>query len=324
MPVFVYRGYTPLIDAIEKRIIKAGFTREGEIELADIVVTFCTNLTELEDLYFGDNGIVDKMKPGSCALDLSACTPNLANEMDALVTLSDLGMVTAPLMVKNQVSDDAFERANLSCFASGDEGPLDSCKALLEAIYGSIDYVRNASLSQLARASNTLQKTSEMISAIESYSLLSGAKHSISSLDIKDFTLDATSPEAFFVLQAIKEERFESAFTVEMLMGELSAAIMTADDNEMIIPQAEAAFHLLELLAVIGGSQKSPAALALVYGNVDDKQCERYGLDWSRAESLYGAGDDACDHDHAYGFDEDSYDDEMFDEGITGFGYSSN
>ena len=61
MPVFAYRGYTPLIDAIEKRIIKAGFTREGEIELAVIVVTFCTNLTELAELYFGDNGLVDKM-----------------------------------------------------------------------------------------------------------------------------------------------------------------------------------------------------------------------------------------------------------------------
>lgn len=324
MPVFAYRGYAPLISAIEPRLIEAGFTREGEVELADLVITFCTNLTELEEMYFGEDGIVDRMKEDSCVVDLSACTPNLANEMNAVVTLSDLGMVCAPLMVKDQVSQDAFERANLSCFAAGEQRWLDEAWPLLEAIYGSIDRLGDVGLAQLARASNTLQKTSEIISAIESNSLLESSKRSISSLSTRGFTLDATSPEAFFVLQAIKEDRFDSAFTVEMLMGELSAAIMAADDNDMIIPQAEAAFHLLELLAVIGGSQKSPAALALVYGNVDEKECERYGLDWSRAEGLYGSSDTDDDHEHDLPFDGDIYDDEMFGDDLTGFGYSSN
>lgn len=331
MPIFSYRGNPDLIEALESRLEESGFEREGEVELADFVITFCTNLTELEDLYFGEDGIVDKMKPGACAIDLSASTPDLSNEMHAIVTLSELGMVHAPLMVKNQVSPEAFEKSNLSCFLAGDQTWIDACNSILECIFASLEKLSDPKIAQLAKASNTLQKVSETIAVIESHCLLESSKGSISSLDLNGFTLSATSPEAYFVLQAITERRYESPFTVEMLMGELSAAIMAADDNDIIIPQAEAAFHLLELLAMIGGARKSPAALALVYGNIDEEECKENGLDWSRAQSLYGQDDlTGCDHDHNVdfdpneGFNDPFYGDDVYEDDITGFGYCTN
>ncbi len=45
---------------------------------------------------------------------------------------------------------------------------------------------------------------------------------------------------------------------------------MAADDVELILPQAEAAMHLLELLAVIGGADKAPSSLSLIYGEEAD------------------------------------------------------
>ena len=46
------------------------------------------------------------------------------------------------------------------------------------------------------------------------------------------------------------------------------------------------------LLAVIGGADKAPATLALVYG--EESACAEHGLDWTRAEQAYGqaAGED--------------------------------
>ena len=106
-------------------------------------------------------------------------------------------------------------------------------------------------------------------------------------------------------------------------MAELSAAIMAADDAELILPQAEAALHLLELLAVVGGSDKSPAALSLVYG--EEEECARYGLDWTRAEEVYGGGhadedDFELGHDHDHDFDDyDDYDEYGYDDPYGGF-----
>ena len=83
-------------------------------------------------------------------------------------------------------------------------------------------------------------------------------------------------------------------------MAQLSASLMAADDADLILPQAEAAMHLLELLAVIGGSDKGLASLSLVYGS--EKRCAEHGLDWTRAEGAFGeddecAGHGCCDHD---------------------------
>ena len=82
-----------------------------------------------------------------------------------------------------------------------------------------------------------------------------------------------------------------------MLLAELSAALMAADDAEVILPGVEATMHLLELLVVIGGADMAPAALSLVYQ--DEAAGARAGLDWTRAEQAYAseeAGED-CDYD---------------------------
>lgn len=92
-------------------------------------------------------------------------------------------------------------------------------------------------------------------------------------------------------------------------MGELTAALTTADDADLILPQAEAVQRLLELLAIIGGSDKAPSALSLVYREED--ACAKEGLDWTRAEQTYG--DHGHDHDH----DEDAdWGDDFGDAGI--------
>ena len=115
--------------------------------------------------------------------------------------------------------------------------------------------------------------------------------------------------------------RFDGTYTVEMFMAELSAALTAADDVDLILPQAEACLHLLELLAVIGGSDKAPAALALVYG--EEKTCAEQGLDWTRAEQAYGdvaeGFDDLDDDGHDHGHDHGSFGD------YPGYGaYSAN
>ena len=84
-------------------------------------------------------------------------------------------------------------------------------------------------------------------------------------------------------------------YSVRICMAELSAALMAADDIDLILPGAEAGLHLLELLAVIGGTDMAVSTLSLVYG--EEAACAAQGLDWTRAEQAYGdmEDDDECD-----------------------------
>lgn len=297
---YAYSGEEGFISAVEARLEDAGLVRVSDAAAAEVVISFCTTQSALEDLYFGDAGFVQEVAPGSLLVDLSATTPGFAREVNAVATVSDLAMVEAPLVVKDVAAADSFAYENLACFAAGEDDVVARAKPVLDALFSTVHETGGPGSAQLARAGYTLQVSAQVIAAIEAQALYRAVRRSVSGAYVEGAGLGAASPQAEQVLRAIEAERFEGAYNVEMLMSELTAAIMAADDAELILPQAEAAMHLLELLAVIGGADKSPSALSLVYG--EEAQCAKHGLDWTRAEQAYGGkGDD---------FDEDDYDDD--------------
>lgn len=336
MPSYCYLGNQHYINCVEKRLHDVGYKRVDAVENADCVITYFTSITALEDAYFGDDGLVEAMQAGTIAVDLSASTPNLSTEICSVATISDITMVCSPLCVKNKLAKDSFARVNTYTYAGSEDDGVEKASEILNLLFGDVRPVADAGAAQLARTARTIQNTSEMVSAIEALALFDSCSKSITSnVDVKALEPHATSPEAYFILEAVKERRFNGDYTVEMLLSEISAAMMTADDFEMILPQTEAAFHLYELLAIIGGSDMSPAALILVFegdtsGALDEdaavkkdkngKTAEDYGLDWSRVEKLYGPSE--LDHDH---HDHLGYDDEFLDDNYSeDFGFSVN
>ncbi len=306
---------------VEERLSALGYERVGEVSQAQVVITYCTSQTALEDAYFDEEGIVQAATPGTLIVDLSAATPSFARELNAISVVSDLLPVEAPLVVADVTLEDAFaDRENLMCLVAGEEKDIEAAQPILEALVGSVQVLGASGTAQLARASCTLQTSAQIMAAIEADALYRSVRSSSTSFGLFSERAGATSPESELMLQAVNEARFAGTYTVEMLMAELSAALMAADDVDLILPQAEACLHLLELLAVIGGADKAPAALALVYG--EEAACAENGLDWTRAEQAYAKDDDEYDDEY-----DDCGDDCGHDHGgyAPGFGaYSAN
>ena len=316
-----------------ERLADAGFSRASDVASADIVVTFATSGSALEDLYFGDEGLVTTAAPGSTLVDLSAATPNFAREINAVATVNDLVMVEAPATVRSLVAADAFARENLLGPVATEAELTDEVRRLLDAIFGEVVEVGAPGRAQLLRNTHTLPLAADLVSAIEAVALDDASARSVGALDADQIPL--FSPvSADPVVQAVRQQRYTGDYTAEMLLAELSAALMAADDAEVILPGVEATMHLLELLVVIGGADMAPAALSLVYQ--DEAAGARAGLDWTRAEQAYGHpaseededwsaydDEDGCGHDHfREDHDYDDYDD--FAPYNDDFDYSSN
>lgn len=332
---YAYAGNELVGKELGARLAAAGFEQISDVADASFVVTYCTSSTALEDVYFDERGIVQTARPGATLIDLSAATPSFARELNAVAVVSDLAPVEAPLVVADITDSHAFSQAsNLMCFVSGDEAAIAAARPLIDAIAGTVEVMGGAGAAQLARAAYTIQTTAQVMAAIEADALYRAQQRSSSTLEsVAAQRVGAIAPQAERVLTAVNERRFEGDYTVEMFMAELSAALMAADDIDLILPQAEACLHLLELLAVIGGAEKAPASLALVYG--EEAACAQAGLDWTRAEQAYGEGYAVHDHDHdhdheteAYGydepFDEADYDYNGYSEGSYPAGFGAN
>ncbi|MCI9129247.1 MAG: NAD(P)-dependent oxidoreductase [Eggerthellaceae bacterium] len=305
-------GNQHVLSCLQERLAQAGFHMEDHVEDADVVLTCCTTMTELEDLYFGEAGLLQKMREDALVVDMSATTPNFAHEINSVCVLSGFKVCIAPMVVKDKMAGDALTASNMRTFCFGEDGALEAARPLLEAIYGEMEEVASPGAAQLARSAIALQDSSEIVAAAEVYALFKNVTSSMSVVDAGGLKPQSCAPQSMFAFRAMEERRFNGSYTVEMMMSELSSVMMTADDHELILPQLEAAFHMLELLCVIGGADKSPAAICLVFGS--DQDGEAYGLDWSRADSLYSeaSSDDEEPYDEDDYADEDEYLDDIF------------
>lgn len=315
---FAFAGNRAVGNMVADRLTAEGWQRVSDVASADAVLTYFTVQSALEDAYFGDEGIVQEAHKGTLLIDLSPTTPTFARELAAMATVVDLVAVEAPLIVEDLSVPDAFgARENLACLVGGEEDFVDAAKPVLDILFASVSDAGGPGAAQLARAAYSLQAVSQVISAIEADALYHVVRTSTDMGEIAGMRAGALSPMGSALLTAVTEGRFEGTFTVEMLMADLTAALTTADDADLILPQAEAAQHLLELLALIGGSDMAPSALSLVYR--EEEACAEAGLDWSRAEATYG------DHDHPHDEDDDAdYSDDfgeagfIDDDGMTG------
>lgn len=307
---FAFFGNATVGNMVERGLGALGYTRTDDVSAAQVVFSYCTLQSALEDVYFDEGGVVQNAKPGTILIDLSSATPTFARELNAVSVVNDLVAVEAPLMVIDVTGNDAFaDKANVACFVGGDEDGVQAALPLLDAIVGTVQDTGGAGSAQLARAAYTLQATSQIIAAVEADALYRTFRGSALSLGAQTGRAGGATPLAEQVLGATAAGMFNGTYTVEMLMSELSAALTAADDLDLILPQAEACMHLLELLAVIGGADKAPAALSLVYG--EEAACAEQGLDWTRAEQTFGDSqdfddyDDGCDcgHDHDHDHD---------------------
>lgn len=307
---FIVLGSTKLEEVVTKALTEAGITLATKISEAEGVFVYCESQTDLEDLFFDTDGLVQSAQKGAYLINLSSSTPSFARELHAIATVSELHSIEAPFAVRDCMAPKALSYDNTFAFVAGEEDDVAVAIPLLKKLFSTIHETGKPGSAQIARAAYTLQNSAQEVAYIEAEALCKA--FSSPSDDTLSFLMDEglMTSRMFDLIKAGKDERFEGDYTIAMWMSELTAALMTADDIELILPGAEACMHLLELLAIIGGSEMAPSALSLVYG--EESLCAKHNLDWTKAEQTFsseldGYPDDDFDTPDTYPGDFGSY-----------------
>ncbi len=296
MGSYVFAGNKTVGSYVERMLEPLGFTREETPEEADVVITYFTTASALEDAYFDTDGFVKRCAPKTLFIDLSPATPGFAREFSAVAMVNDLRPVECPIVVLDSSLEDAFEGPqNIASFVAGEAQDIEAAQEVLEALVGNAQTVGASGSAQLARCALTAQVAAQIVAAIEADALFRAVASDASMPDVGEGHSGAASPYAAQVLASVDQKRFAGTYTVEMMMGEVAAAMTAAEDQELILPQLESAARVLELLAIIGGADMAPAGLALLYREEED--VKEAGLDWSRAKDYYSTDADADDTD---------------------------
>ena len=256
----------------------------------NLVITSLATGNDVEDLYFGENALLELLSPGSRALDLSFVPPTLAREVHAMAAVSDIEFVDSPIL---NLGDSEEPIA----FVGGARASQDYVAPVLPYFARNIIQHSEPGEGQFAAMISVISFAGSLMGAVESVALASAAQFPWeSTLNTLASTAGGSRALAAYA-PLVHDGNYGGRIKVRDFLLALDVALTGAEALDVTVPLTETAYQLFDLLSIVGGDELNIQALALLYS--DEQTCADHGLDWELAEAQfgYGVGDDDDDDD---------------------------
>ena len=321
---FVFIGNSEGCVPLATSLMQAGYRNAESLEEADAVFVYCNGQSIHEDAFFEEEGILATVGESKLIIDLSPATPNLAKEIFAMSSLSDIDYVEAPVSLVDIADERGYAYAGNVVFrVAGETDPCDRAQAMLERISQQVIRCGAPGSAQMAKCAESVFLGAKVAAIAEAQMLVNAMngmpEHPQASIAQAPYGLVADGMDAF------SETVFKGAFkdtagyTLETFLAEVSAAQLAAEDLNLSLPMSQSVQYIAELVARAGGAGLSAAAVALVYAETETAL--GFGVDWTRLDTgSHGFDDDGdeCEcggHDHACGCGHHDTEEELWEDG---------
>ena len=267
-------------------------SRAEALDDAQVVLTALANPHDVEDLYLGENGLVELVDEGTYLVDLSVSTPQLAREIHAVASVSDVFAVDAPVV-------NLGEREQAVAFLGGDAEALDALSPLYPYLAPAVYPQSDAGEGQFAAMVANIALAGSLMGAVEAMALAHIAGFSDKAALSAIAGSSGGSRALIDYIPRVMAQDFSGRLSVSEFLETLGVALDAAESLDVTIPMVETAYQLYELLSMVGGDDLNVHALALLYE--DEKTCGEFGLDWSRADDMSQDDDGFDDYDAGFG-----------------------
>ena len=139
-------------------------------EKSDVIVTMVGFPSDVEEVYFSDQGVLKGIKEGLLMVDMTTTSPSLAIRIYEAAKEKGAYSLDAPV----SGGDVGAKNATLSIMVGGDEEVFEAARPLLGLMGDKVNYQGKAGAGQHTKMSNQIVVASSMIGVCES--LLYGIK----------------------------------------------------------------------------------------------------------------------------------------------------
>jgi 3-hydroxyisobutyrate dehydrogenase len=225
----------------------------------DVIFTIVGYPADVEQVYFGEKGLLKSLKKGSLAVDMTTTLPGLAKRIDEACQRIGAHAVDAP------VSGGELGAINgtLSVMIGGEEEVVEQLMPIMEVFSKNRVYQGPAGSGQHTKICNQITIASTMIGVCEA--LVYGHKAgldlntmlgSISKGAAACWSLDVLAPK-------IIAGDFEPGFMIEHFIKDLGIALQEAEQMRLSLPGLALAKQLYLSVMAMGRGKKGTQALYL-------------------------------------------------------------
>jgi len=216
-------------------IKKEAIWRNSPAEIAnnsDIIFTIVGFPEDVEEVYFGENGIFKGNIENKILIDMTTTKPSLAQKIYNEAKINGASSIDAPV----SGGDTGAKNGTLSIMAGGDKNIFNKIKPLFDFIGNNVVYQGKAGSGQHTKMCNQITIAGTMIGVCESllYAYKSGLDlntmlSSISKGAAGCWTLNNYAP------RIIKKD-FEPGFYIEHFIKDMGIALEEAERMNLLLP----------------------------------------------------------------------------------------
>lgn len=224
---------------------------------ANIIITMVGYPRDVEEIYFGEQGILKHAKPGTYVIDMTTSSPILAQKIYKAAKEKQIHALDAPV----SGGDIGARNAQLAIMIGGENSDFEAVKPILELMGKNIVLQGPAGSGQHTKMCNQIAIASNMIGVCEAmvYARKSGLDpntvlQSIETGAAGSWSLSNLAP------RMIKGD-FEPGFYIKHFIKDMGIALESAKEMGMMTPGLELAKSLYDELANQGEENSGTQAL---------------------------------------------------------------
>ena len=236
-------------------------TPRAVAEQADVIITIVGFPQDVKEVYLGESGILNGIKPGAVAIDMTTSSPDLAKQINEAAVSKGTQVLDAPV----SGGDLGAREARLSIMVGGDKASYDRVLPVFEIMGANIVYQGPAGSGQYTKMCNQIAIASGMVAICESMHYAKNAGldpftvlQSIEAGAAGSWSLSNLAPR-------ILKGDFAPGFFVKHFIKDMRIAIESAEQMGLILPGLKLAKKLYDQLAADGGENDGTQALFKLY-----------------------------------------------------------
>lgn len=226
-------------------------------EKANVVFTIVGYPVDVEEVYFGENGLLPNAQEGSVMIDMTTSAPSLAVKIYEEAKRRGIQTIDAPV----SGGDVGAKEAKLSIMVGGEKDVFEAVYPLLQHLGTNIVYQGNPGAGQHTKMCNQIAIASNMIGVCEAIIYAEKAGLDPETV-LKSITTGAAGSWSLSNLAPrMLKGNFEPGFYIKHFIKDMKIALDEAERMDMPVPGLALAKSLYEQLALNGEENSGTQAL---------------------------------------------------------------
>lgn len=226
-----------------------------------VVITIVGYPADVEEVYLGDGGIIERAHSGTYLVDMTTSEPSLAVRIHEAANAKGQHALDAPV----SGGDVGAREARLSIMVGGDEQAFNALRPIFEIMGANIQLQGPAGAGQHTKACNQIVVAGNMLGATEAliYAKKSGLdpKHVLESIGAgaaSSFLLNNLGPKMI-------DGDFDPGFFIHHFIKDMTIALGEAENMGLPLPGVKTAKEMYEKVVEMGGREDGTQALFKAY-----------------------------------------------------------